>query len=40
MTVVAVLIFLVTLTQIIRQPLGLGIGWSAAAGALVALPAV
>lgn len=37
MTVVAVLIFLVTLTLVIRQPRGLGIGWSAVAGALVAL---
>ncbi|MEQ9510037.1 MAG: ArsB/NhaD family transporter, partial [Alloalcanivorax xenomutans] len=33
----AVLIFIATLTLVIWQPRGLGIGWSAAAGALVAL---
>ena len=35
--VIAVIIFLVTLFLVIRQPKGLGIGWSAIAGALVAL---
>ncbi|TYQ21550.1 UNVERIFIED_ORG: arsenite efflux membrane protein ArsB (TC 3.A.4.1.1; TC 2.A.45.1.1) [Zoogloea ramigera] len=34
---IAVLIFLVTLTLVIWQPRGLGIGWSAAAGAAAAL---
>ena len=34
---VAVIIFLVTLFLVIRQPKGLGIGWSACAGALIAL---
>ncbi|QGZ37752.1 arsenite efflux membrane protein ArsB (TC 3.A.4.1.1; TC 2.A.45.1.1) [Pseudoduganella flava] len=34
---IAFLIFLVTLVLVIWQPRGLGIGWSAAAGALVAL---
>ena len=33
----AVLIFVVTLTCVIWQPRGLGIGWSASAGALLAL---
>jgi arsenical pump membrane protein len=33
----ALLIFLATLTFVIWQPRGLGIGWSAAAGALAAL---
>ena len=33
----AVLIFLATLVLVIWQPRGLGIGWSAALGALVAL---
>lgn len=37
MTLLATLIFVVTLTLVIAQPRGLGIGWSAAAGALVAL---
>jgi len=37
MTVIAILIFVVTLTLVIWQPLGLSIGWSASAGALVAL---
>jgi len=37
MTVAAIALFLVTLTLVIRQPRGLGIGWSAAGGALVAL---
>ncbi|MHA7208541.1 arsenic transporter [Arthrobacter sp. MDT1-65] len=37
MTVVAVLIFLATLTLVIWQPRGLGIGWSALGGAAVAL---
>ena len=37
MTVIAILIFVATLTLVIAQPRGLGIGWSAAAGALVAL---
>jgi arsenical pump membrane protein len=34
---IAFLIFLVTLVLVIWQPRGLGIGWSAAAGAVVAL---
>ena len=33
----AVLIFVATLVLVIWQPKGLGIGWSATAGALVAL---
>ncbi|MPY09150.1 arsenic transporter [Arthrobacter bussei] len=37
MTVVAVLIFLATLTLVIWQPKGLGIGWSALGGAALAL---
>ncbi|MHA7191265.1 arsenic transporter [Arthrobacter sp. MDT2-16] len=37
MTVVAVLIFLATLTLVIWQPRGLGIGWSALSGAALAL---
>ncbi|MGW9307012.1 arsenic transporter [Saccharomonospora azurea] len=37
MTVAAVLIFLATLTLVIWQPRGLGIGWSALGGAVVAL---
>lgn len=37
MTVVAVLIFLATLTLVIWQPRGLGIGWSALGGAVAAL---
>lgn len=37
MTALAIGIFVVTLTLVIAQPRGLGIGWSASAGALVAL---
>lgn len=37
LTLMAVSIFLVTLVFVIWQPRGLGIGWSATAGALVAL---
>ncbi|WP_339468132.1 ArsB/NhaD family transporter, partial [Pseudomonas lurida] len=33
----AVLIFLATITLVIWQPRGLGIGWSAMGGAIVAL---
>ncbi|GAA3715777.1 arsenic transporter [Salinicoccus jeotgali] len=36
-SVIAVLIFLITLFLVIRQPKGLGIGWSAVAGAVAAL---
>lgn len=35
--IIAIIIFLVTLFLVIRQPKGLGIGWSSCAGALVAL---
>ncbi len=38
-TLAAILIFLGTLTLVIWQPRGLGIGWSAGAGALIALAA-
>ena len=34
---IAFLIFLVTIVLVIWQPKGLGVGWSAALGALVAL---
>ncbi|MHB1508230.1 MAG: arsenic transporter [Acidimicrobiales bacterium] len=37
LTVVAVAVFVVTLTLVIAQPKGLSIGWSAAGGAVVAL---
>ena len=36
----AVLIFVATITLVIWQPKGLGIGWSAMGGAVVALLAV
>ena len=36
-TIVAVIIFIMTLTLVIWQPRGLGIGWSACGGALLAL---
>jgi len=34
----ALLIFVATLIAVVWQPHGLGIGWSASAGALAALP--
>lgn len=37
MTYVAILIFVLTITLVIWQPRGLGIGWSAMGGALLAL---
>lgn len=37
MSVIAFTIFLITLTLVIWQPRGLGIGWTAAGGAVLAL---
>ena len=37
MVYVAILIFVVTITLVIWQPRGLGIGWTASGGALLAL---